>query len=602
MKKLIISMKKVCFLMLAAMLSTMVMADKTLLTINGQPVSAEEFLYIYEKNNQAGAIDPKTMDEYLEMFINFKLKVTEAESQGIDTTAAFQKELKGYRAQATPKYLQDPAAMDSLVEMSWRHMAKDRRAAHIAIQCPASADSAATAEALAKINEARDRVTVGKLKVERKKVKGKWKNIEKRLPVEAFDVVAREVSTDPNVQETGGELGWITPFRYVYPLEEAVYNTPVGQVSEVFRTQYGFHIALVEEEIDHKEVKASHIMKMVPRGEGADSLEVVKKALIDSIAAIVNAENFGEVAKLESEDRGSGSRGGELGWFGKGMMVKEFEEVAFSLQPSEISKPFRTLYGWHILLKEGERDMLPLDSVRQQIERQVMRDERAQEADKSFIRKTRAEYNLPAEMSDEDVKAYADEHLEEKYPELKNLVKEYHDGILLFEVSLREVWDKAAKDTVGLEQFFAANKKNYTWDAPRWKGWLLQCKDKSSAKAAQAIIKSANPDSVKSYIAHRLNQDSVTYVKAQRGLWEKGKNHAVDKYGFKDKKAEFTPSEELPVVVCVGKKLKAPATWDDEKGKVTTDYQDYLEKQWVARLREKYPVILNEEVWAEIRK
>jgi len=576
--------------------------DKTLLTINGQPVSAEEFLYIYEKNNQAGAIDPKTMDEYLEMFINFKLKVTEAESQGIDTTEAFKKELKGYRAQATPKYLQDHEAMDSLVEMSWRHMAKDRRAAHIAIQCPASADSAATAEALAKINEARDRVTIGKLKVERKKVKGKWKNVEKRLPVEAFDVVAREISTDPNVQETGGELGWITPFRYVYPLEEAVYNTPVGQVSEVFRTQYGFHIALVEEEINHKEVKARHIMKMVPRGEGADSLAAVKKAQIDSIAAIVSVENFAEVAKMESEDRGSGSRGGDLGWFGKGMMVKDFEDVAFSLQTAEISKPFRTMYGWHIILKEGERDILPLDSMRQQIERQVMRDERAQEADKSFIRKTRAEYNLPAEMSDEAVKAYADEHLEEKYPELKNLVKEYHDGILLFEVSLREVWDKAAKDTVGLEKFFAANKKNYTWDAPRWKGWLLQCKDKSSAKAAQAIIKSANPDSVKSYIAHRLNQDSVTYAKAQHGLWEKGKNHAVDKYGFKDKNAEFTPSEALPVVVCVGKKLKAPATWDDEKGKVTTDYQDYLEKQWVARLREKYPVVLFDEVWNSIKR
>ena len=596
-------MKKSIFLLALGMLSMTALAqDKTLLTINGQPVSAEEFLYIYEKNNQAGAIDPKTMDEYLEMFINFKLKVTEAESQGIDTTEAFKKELKGYRAQATPKYLQDHEAMDSLVEMSWRHMTKDRRAAHIAIQCPASADSAATAEALAKINEARDRVTIGKLKVERKKVKGKWKNVEKRLPVEAFDAVAREVSTDPNVQETGGELGWITPFRYVYPLEEAVYNTPVGQVSEVFRTQYGFHIALVEEEINHKEVKARHIMKMVPRGEGADSLAAVKKAQIDSIAAIVSVENFGEVAKMESEDRGSGSRGGDLGWFGKGMMVKDFEDVAFSLQTAEISKPFRTMYGWHIILKEGERDILPLDSMRQQIERQVMRDERAQEADKSFIRKTRAEYNLPAEMSDEAVKAYADEHLEEKYPELKNLVKEYHDGILLFEVSLREVWDKAAKDTVGLEKFFAANKKNYTWDAPRWKGWLLQCKDKSSAKAAQAIIKSANPDSVKSYIAHRLNQDSVTYAKAQHGLWEKGKNHAVDKYGFKDKNAEFTPSEALPVVVCVGKKLKAPATWDDEKGKVTTDYQDYLEKQWVARLREKYPVVLFDEVWNSIKR
>ena len=590
-------MKKVFLVAIAALSLNMMAQDKPLMTINGQPVSAEEFLYIYEKNNQAGALDPKTMDEYLDMFINFKLKVVEAESQGIDTTEAFKKELKGYRAQATPKYLQDNQAMDSLVEMSWRHMSKDRRAAHIAIQCPATADSAQEAEALAKINEAYERVTIGK-----EVIKGKGRKAKKvREKVEPFADVARAVSTDPSVQETGGELGWITPFRYVYPLEEAVYGTEVGKVSAPFRTQYGFHIVLVEEERDHKEVKASHIMKMTPRGE-SDSVVAAKKALIDSIAAIVTAENFAEVAKAESDDRGSSARGGDLGWFGKGMMVKPFEDAAFALEVGQISAPFQTMYGWHILYKEGERSIQPLDSIRSQVERQVQRDERAKEADKSFIRKTRAEYNLPAEMTDEDVKAYADEHLEEKYPELRNLVQEYHDGILLFEVSLREVWDKAAKDTAGLEQFFAANKKKYTWDAPHFKGWLLQCKDKNSAKAAQAIIKSADPDSAKSYIAHRINQDSVTYVKAQRGLWEQGKNAAVDKYGLKIKKAEFTPNEQLPYVVCVGKKLKAPATWDDEKGKVTTDYQDFLEKAWIEKLRAKYPVVINEDVWQSIKK
>ena len=592
-------MKKAFLLLAVAAMSMGIMAQsETLMTINGKAVSAEEFLYIYEKNNQAGAVDPKTMDEYLDMFINFKLKVAEAEAQGIDTTESFKKELKGYRAQATPKYLQDEAAMDSLIEMSWRHLSKDRRAAHIAIQCPASADSAAQAEALAKINEARERVTIGKLKIERKKVKGKWKNIEKRMPVEAFDAVARELSTDPSVQETGGELGWITPFRYVYPLEEATYNTPIGQISEVFRTQYGYHIVLVEEERDHVEVKAAHIMKMVP----ADSLSEIKKALIDSIAKVVTSENFAEVAKMESEDRGSSSRGGDLGWFGKGMMVKAFEDAAFSMQAGEISAPVRTQYGWHILYKEAERGIQPLDSMRTQIERQVKRDERAKEADKSFIRKTRAEYNLPAEMSDADVKAYADEHLEAKYPELKNLVQEYHDGILLFEVSLREVWDKAAKDTAGLEAYFKANKKNYTWEKPRWKGYMVQAKDKSSAKAAQAIIKSANPDSIQSYIAKRVNCDSVTYVKVQHGLWEKGKNAAIDKFGFKDKKVEYTPNEAMPEVVCIGKVLKAPEVWSDEKGKVTTDYQDYLEAEWIKQLRAKYPVVINEEVWKSIKK
>ena len=602
-------MKKTFLFVAAAIMSlTATAQNETLMTINGKAVSAEEFLYIYEKKNQAGAVDPKTMDEYLDMFINFKLKVTEAESQGIDTTASFKKELKGYRAQATPKYLQDEAAMDSLIELSWRHMSKDRRAAHIAIQCPMSADSAQTAEALAKINEAYERVTVGKMKVERKKVKGRWKNVEKRQPVEAFDAVARELSTDPSVQETGGEVGWITPFRYVYPLEEAVYNTPVGDISKVFRTQYGFHIVKVEEEREHLEVKASHIMKMVP----ADSLDAIKKAQIDSIASELakaqrdnvqsTKEIFAEVAKRESDDRGSSARGGELGWFGKGMMVKPFEDAAFSMKAGEISAPVRSQYGWHILYKEAERGIQPLDSMRAQIQRQVLRDERAQEADKAFIRKTRAEYNLPAEMSDAEVKAYADEHLEEKYPELRHLVQEYHDGILLFEVSLREVWDKAAKDTAGLEQFFKANKKKYTWAAPKWKGYLIQAKNKSGLKAAKAIIKSAEADSIQSYIARRVNCDSVTYVKVQHGLWEQGKNGAVDKYGFKDKKAAFTPNEELPIVECVGKKLKAPEAWNDEKGKVTTDYQDYLEAEWVKKLREKYEVKVNPEVWDSIKR
>ena len=586
------------FILLASMVMSLVTIaqNETLMTINGEPISAAEFMYIYEKNNQAGAIEPKSMDEYLDMFINFKLKVAEAKAQGIDTTESFKKELQGYRAQATPKYLQDEQAIDSLVEMSWQHMAKNRRAAHIAIQCPQTADSTQQAEALTKINEAYERVTKG------------WSEKKGRRTIQhgpvAFDVEARRISTDPNVQETGGELGWITPFRYVYPLEEAVYGTAVGQISKPFRTAYGWHIVLVEEERDHVEVKASHIMKMVPRGEGAqtDSIAAKQKTLIDSIAKIVTKDNFAEVAKIESEDRGSSTRGGELGWFGKGMMVKPFEDTAFGLKDGEISAPFQTAYGWHIIYKEGERGILPLDSMRQQVLRQVQRDERVLEADKSFVRKTRAEYNLDASMTDAEVKAYADAHLEDKYPELKNLVQEYHDGILLFEVSLREVWDKAAKDTTGLETFFKANKKQYPWEQPRWKGYVLQCKDESSARAARSIIKSAEKDSVESYINRRLNTDSIQYVKVQYGLWEQGKNAAVDKYGLKIKNTEFTPSEELPIVVCVGKKLKSPEEWSDEKGKVTTDYQDYLEAEWIKQLRAKYEVKVNQEVWEKLKK
>ncbi len=572
--------------------------DKVLMTIDGQPVMASEFLYIYEKNNQESALEQKNMDEYLDLFINFKLKVHEAEANGIDTTEAFKKELSGYRAQATPKYMKDEAAIDSLVEMSYRRIAEDRRGAHIAIQCPMTADDSTVEAALAQINTIRERVTTG---VEKKvKVKGKWKKV--REP-EDFFAVALETSSDPSVQENKGELGWITPFRYVYPFENAVYTTEVGEVTPVFRTAYGFHIALVEERRDHEEVAAAHIMKMTPRGD--EEAEAAAKVAIDSLYELVkNGANFAEVAKAQSDDKGSAMRGGDLGWFGRGYMVKPFEEAAFAMKDSgEISAPIKSDFGWHIIMLKGKRGIQPLEEMRESILKKVQRDERIKEADASFIRKARAEYNLPAEMSDEDVRAYADSHLEDKYPELKNLVKEYHDGILLFDISLEQVWDKASQDKEGLEAYFQAHKADYPWTEPRFKGFVVQCKNANLEKAVRAIIRNADRDSVESYINSRINiGDSITYVKCTRGLWTLGQNKIVDKLGFKQKKVEFKTNSEFPHVFVVGKKLKAPEEFADERGKVTSDYQDYLEAEWVKQLREKYPVVVDETVFESLKK
>ena len=586
MKKVLLSI-----VLLAGSLMSFAQEDKVLLTINGEPVMLSEFLYIYEKNNQESSLEKKSMEEYLDLFINFKLKVTEAIAQGVDTTEAFAKELDGYRAQATPKYMQDNEAIDSLVTLSYNRKANIRRAAHIAIQCPMDADSATLAAAEAKIQLARERVTTG---VEKKVKKGrKWVTV--REP-EAFADVAREMTEDQAGKENGGELGWIEVFRFVYPFEDAVYTTPVGEVTKVFRSPYGLHIALVEEERPFEEVHAAHIMKMMPRGgEGTTAMDAKKQ--VDSLYQVVLAgADFAEVATANSDDKGSATRGGDLGWFGRGMMVQPFENITFDMTPGEISEPFPTRFGWHFVKLYDKRGIQPLDSMRQQLLAQVKRDARYQEAEKSFIKKTRAEYNLPAEMTNDEVRAYADAHLEEKYADLRNLVREYHDGILLFDVSLREVWDKANKDTEGLATFFKANKKNYTWDEPRFKGYMIYAKDEVSAKAAKQIVKTANPDSVMSYIDQRINVDSVTYVRIEKGLWTKGKNAAVDKYGFKNKEADYTPTEEFPIVVPVGKVIKAPQEYTDVRGQVTTDYQDHLEKLWVATLREKYPVVVNKDV------
>ena len=571
--------------------------DKVLMTINGEPIMASEFLYIYEKNNQETSLEKKSMEEYLDLFINFKLKVTEAIAQGVDTTQEFKDELKGYRAQATPKYLQDNDAIDSLVLLSYNRMANIRKASHIAVQCPMDADSATLAAATAKINELRQRVTVGlpkEVKKGRKKI-----TVQE---VEDFAEVAMTYSDDPAAKQNKGELGWIQPFRYVYPLEDAVYNTPVGEITEVFRSPFGLHIAKVEGERAFEEAHAAHIMKMTPAGD-AQRLAAAQEAM-DSIYLLATQDtaDFAALAQANSEDRGSAMRGGDLGWFGRGAMVQPFEDITFGLNEGEISKPFQTRFGIHISKLYGKRGIQPLDSMRSQLLRQVQRDQRMQIANESFIAKTRAEYNLPADMSDADVKAYADARLEEKYPELRNLVREYHDGILLFDVSLREVWDKANKDHEGLTAFFKANKKQYTWDEPRYKGWLIYAKTDLAAKAAKQIVKGASDKAkVDSILNERVNLDSVTYVKVEYGLWTAGKNAAVDVYGFKDKTATYTASEEYPVVVAVGKVLKRPEEYNDDRGKIVTDYQDYLEKLWIASLREKYPVVINEEVWNDLK-
>lgn len=586
MKKSILSI-----LLLGASVFGFAQEDPVLMTINGEPVMLSEFMYIYEKNNQESSLEKKTMEEYLELFINFKLKVTEAISQGVDTTEAFRKELNGYRAQATPKYMQDNAAIDSLVNLSYNRMAHPRRASHIAVQCPMDATPEAEAAAEAKINELRERVTVG---LPKEVKKGRKKVIVQE--VEDFAAVAAAYSEDPAVAQNNGALGWIPAFRYVYPFEEAVYNTPVGEVSYVFRSPFGFHIAKVEEERDYEEVHASHIMKMTPAGDDARMAKAIQT--MDSIYALATAEgaDFAALAEEHSEDKGSAIRGGDLGWFGRGAMVQPFEDITFGLQEGAISKPFQTRFGVHISMLHGKRGIQPLDSIRSQVLRQVQRDQRMQIANQRFIEKARQEYNLPAEMSDADVKAYVDAHLEEKYPELRNLVREYHDGILLFDVSLREVWDKANQDTEGLAAYFKANKKNYTWDEPRYKGYVIYAKNEVAAKAAKQIIKNANPDSVMNILSARVNVDSVQYVKVEHGLWKVGKHAAVNKYGFKVKDATYTPSEEFPIVEAVGKVIKRPQTYEDERGKVTTDYQDYLEKQWIERLRAKYPVVVNKEV------
>ena len=306
MKKTILS-----FLLLGYCSLILGQTDQVLMTINGKPILAEEFLYVYEKNNHETSIEKTTMDEYLDMFIIFKLKVAEALALGVDTTEAFKKELADYRSQATPKYLQDNDAIDSLVTLSYNRIAKIRSASHIVVQCALDADSATESAALARIDSIRQRVTVG---IPTKVKKGR-KTITVQ-EVEDFNEAAALYSEEPSAKETKGSIGWVLPFRYVYSFEDAVYTTPVGEVTPVLRSPYGFHIAKVETERDFEEIRASHIMKMTPMGDMQRLANA--KEVMDSIYQLLADPNadFAALARANSEDRGSAMRGGDLGCSG----------------------------------------------------------------------------------------------------------------------------------------------------------------------------------------------------------------------------------------------------------------------------------------------
>lgn len=624
--------------------------DPVIMTINNNPIKKSEFEYIYNKNNSANSLDKKTLDEYVDLFVNFKLKVEEAKSQGLDTTKSFIREYNSYRSQLAKPYLTDKAAEEAIIQEAYDRMKEDVEISHILIRIPQTATAADTLEAWKKI-----------------------KNIEKRLKKEDFGKVARETSEDPSAIDNDGYLGWISAFYVIYPIETATYNTPVGEISSPIRTNGGYHIIKVHNRRKSLgEVLVSHIMLFTSKDDEKKNKEVKQK--IDSLyQLVINGENFGKLATEYSEDKGSAVKNGELPWFGTGRMVPEFEKASFELTTSgEISEPIQSAYGWHIIKLLDKRGIAPFEEAKSDIERKIKRDERASYGESNFVEKLKKEYNLtienknvqefitllegkdltdsiyisetsklnkplfsfankkytqadfnefiranefttkkiPSEIINEklnnfinkELLAYEDTQLGNKYEDFKFLSQEYHDGILLFEISNQEVWEKASIDTAGLHSFFEKNKIEYSWDKPHYKGRIIYAKDKPTLKAAKTIVKNSDNDSIEKYLHTRLN-DSTLYVKVEKEkIYVKGDNPIVDQKIFKAKN-KYTLPEDFPYVFLVGKNLgTTPESYMDVRGPVTSDYQNYLEQEWIKLLRAKYPVVINKEVLKTVKQ
>lgn len=634
-----------------ALLATMFVqaADPVLMKINGKPVLKSEFEYIYNKNNSNNSLDKKTLEEYVELFVNFKLKVEEAKAQGIDTTKSFINELAGYRSQLTKPYLTDAKVDEQVLQEAYNRMKEDVEVSHILIRIPQSAAPVDTLAAWKKINA-----------------------IAKRLEKEDFAKVAKATSEDESAEQNGGYIGWISSFRTVYPFETMAYNTKVGTISKPVRTAFGYHIIKVQGRRNTLgEVLVSHIMRFTSQGDEAKNKAA--KVTIDSIYTALKAgADFGKLASDFSEDRGSATKNGELPWFGTGRMVPEFETAAFALKnKGDISAPIQSAYGWHIIKLIDKKGIESFENMRADLEQKVKRDERANFGQKSFVAKLSKDYNFTVntpnldefskllnnksisdsvylvEISklnkplfniankqysqsdfagylknndqsgnvvadvikdkfdtfvEKELLAYEDSQLEKKHDDFRFLINEYHDGILLFEVSNNEVWDKASKDTEGLSKYFNSHKSDYKWEKPHYKGRIIYCKDKETLKTAKSLIKNLHNDSIDKFLRNRLN-DSIQYVKIEKGVFVQGENKAVDKYGFKVKKADYTPTEEYPYIFAVGKNLKySPEDYSDVRGLVTADYQEYLEKEWIAALRKKYPVEIDQNVLKTVVK
>jgi len=623
--------------------------DPVLMQINGKPVYKSEFEYIYNKNNSNNTLDKKSLDEYVDLFVNFKLKVEEARAQGIDTTQAFITELSGYRSQLTKPYLTDPKVEEAVLIEAYNRLKEDIEVSHILIRVDNSATPEDTLKAWNKINE-----------------------IAKRVQTEDFAKVAKATSEDQSAVENNGYIGWITGFRTVYPFETTAFNTPPGSISKPVRTNFGYHIIKVHNRRNSQgEILVSHIMRFTSQGE--DDMNQRAKQQIDSLYQAVKAgADFGDVAQRHSEDRGSAARNGELPWFGVGRMVQEFEKAAFALKEiGDISEPVQSPYGWHII-KLLDRKALPgFESRKAEIERQVKRDERANKGQQAFVNRLKKEYKLkiprknpvsefysllenrtltdsaflaeaaplnkrlfsfaknnytqqdfleylkknphsgktsPKDIIDEkftafietELLAYEDTQLERKYSDFRLLMQEYHDGILLFEVSNKEVWDKASKDTEGLAAFFKKNKDKYKWDKPHYKGRVIHCKTAEITQKAREIVATQPLDSLDKML-RQLN-DSVVNVKIERGLFVQGDNKHVDREIFKTN-TEITTDPQFPYVFVTGKMLyHTPEDYTDVRGLVTADYQEFLEKQWVEYLRKKYVVKIDEKVLRTIKQ
>jgi len=627
--------------------------DPVLMTVGDRPVTRSEFLQIYLKNNPNPKFDKASLDEYMELFKKFKLKVIEAENLGYDSIPKLRNELDGYRRQLATPYLIDSAKNKALVQEGYERMRFEVSASHILIRVAEDAAPADTLLAYNRIMELRKRILKG----------------------EDFEQVAKGKggSEDESVRTNGGALGYFSAFQMVYPFESAAYNTAVGQVSMPVRTKFGYHLVKVHDKRAARGIiSAAHLMIVVKQDADMETQANAEKRINEIYERLMNGEAWEDLVMKYSEDYNSKNTGGKLPEFGTGSrqrMVPEFEDAAFSIPTNGgYSKPVKTAYGWHIVKRLDVKGIESFESLEKEIQQRVNKDERALSTQKSFIEKLKKEYNLkdyrkkqlkwfhknakfvdgqwviapakknpimfsfstveinrtdfadylsgfksiPSNMDaksfinmkyddfiGEQLLAYEEAQLETKYPAFKALMTEYHDGVLLYEIMNDKVWNKALRDTLGLRTYFNANREQFRW-GDRLDADIFVCDSRDIAMQVVALIKQGKTAKEVSEIANGKSALNVILRSQKLEInntdYLKGRTFVLGVNEIYEHKGKFYVVVNKESIPATNKEL------DETRGAVTAAYQQYLEQQWLEELIAKYVVVINSDVLYNLGK
>jgi peptidyl-prolyl cis-trans isomerase SurA len=627
---------------------------EVLFTIDQKPYYTDEFVRVYNKNlDLVKDESQKDLDQYLELFIGYKLKISKAYKLGLEKGGSYQRELNTYRDQLAKNYLTDSKVTKELVDEAYQHSLKEIRASHILITVD---ENATPADTLKAYNQALD--------IRKKALAG-----------EDFGKLAAQFSQDPSAKENKGDLGYFSAFRMVYPFEEAAYKTKIGDVSKPVRSRFGYHLIKVSDIRDNRgEVSVAHIMIQNPKADDEAEQQKAKDKIFDIYKKLLQGESFESLAKQFSDDKSSSSKGGVLNRFGSGQLSSEqFETVAFSLTKDKpLSEPFQSQFGWHIVKLIDKFPVKTADEMRTELESKVSKDDRSrliaasqsEKLHKKYAPKRedklykivkaavtedvyKSEWKVPtdtkaydgklltikdsvytgtmflnylraqqkagltvkpigklvdkvfAKYEDEQLNSYYKGNLEKEFPEFSAVMDEYRDGLLLFDLMEKEIWDRSKTDTLGLKKFYEDNVSKYQWKK-RVDVVIASSTSEDVIKKAQKLLKgNKTPDELKS----TLNEKDKVNIMTTSGVFEEGNDALPKAMKFEAGVSDILKDGEYYFVVKVNKVLPAGAkTLDEAKGRVINDYQQFLEENWVKDLRKEFTVNVNRDVFEKVKK